>query len=183
MPESINGERNKESFVLYESAFKQMEILEKRLGKETAYNFIKAIAEFGLYGVVPEEENEVWLYGFEQTITSIHKAKDRYTAAIENGKKGGRKATIDRNKVIELKEQGLTNKQIADNLNCSVSSIEKIVAKTGKTGKTHNNLNDNVNDNVNENEKENVIAVFPTENPLPAAAAAGATAKYIDIDF
>ena len=30
---------NNESFVMYESAFKQAEILEQRLGKEKAYDF------------------------------------------------------------------------------------------------------------------------------------------------
>ena len=112
--------------------------------------FLNAVMEFGLYGVIPEEESEVWLYGFEQTITSIGMAKSRYAAAVENGKKGGRKKTIDDTKVIELKQQGLTNKKIAEKLGCSESSVEKISSAYRKNRK---NLNDNVNENVNGNGK------------------------------
>ncbi len=80
---------NTESFVLYESVYKQFEILKKRK-PAVATDFIEAIMEYGLYGVVPDEESDVWLYGFEQSITSIQRAKDRYIAAVENGSKGGR---------------------------------------------------------------------------------------------
>lgn len=121
---------NKESFVLYESVFKQADRLNEKLGKNIAYDFIEAIMIFGLYGVLPEDDSDVWLYGFEQSITSISAAKDRYTAAVENGKKGGRPKTINDDEVIELKEMwGFTNKQIAEELNCSVSSVEKIIRK------------------------------------------------------
>lgn len=146
---------NTESFVMYESVYKQAALLERRLGKEAAYDFLKAVSEFGLYGVLPDEDAAVWLYGFEQTITSISRAKDRYTAAVENGKKGGRKPTIDRAKALALKEQGLTNKQVAEQLNCSVSTIEKINAENRKNQKNPN-VNDNDNDNINEKENDNI---------------------------
>jgi DNA-binding NarL/FixJ family response regulator len=148
---------NNESFVMYESVYKQAAILEKKLGKETAYDFLKAVIEFGLYGALPDEEDLVWLYGFEQTITSISKAKDRYAAAVENGKKGGRKPTVDKEKVLALKEQGLTNKQVAEELGCSVSSVEKVNAENRKNRKNLNeniNVNNNANNNANEKETE-----------------------------
>ena len=157
---------NTESFVMYESVYKQLQILEKRLGAETAMRFLNAVMEFGLYGVLPEEESDVWLYGFEQTITSIHCAKNRHTAAIENGKKGGRKKTIDDTKVIELKQQGLTNKKIAEELSCSESSVEKIWTAHRKNRK---NLNVNVNVNGNGNVKS-----FPVDTGNNAADAGGA---------
>lgn len=127
---------NNESFVLYESVFKQTELLSKKLGKETAFDFIEAIMAFGLYGELPDEESSVWLYGFEQSITSISAAKTRYQAAKENGKKGGRPKTINEEEVMELKEiWGYTNKEIADELKCSTSSVEKIIAKNRKNQK------------------------------------------------
>lgn len=156
---------NTESFVMYESVYKQLQILEKRLGAETAMLFLNAVMEFGLYGVLPDEDSEVWLYGFEQTITSIHAAKDRHAAAIENGKKGGRKKTIDDTKVIELKEKGLTNKKIAEELGCSESSVEKIWTAHRKNQK---NLNVNVNVNGNGNGKG-----FPVDTGKDAADAGG----------
>ena len=61
---------NKESFVFYESVAKQGDRLADKLGKEVAFDFYKAVIDFGLYGVLPDEDSNVWLYGFEQTITS-----------------------------------------------------------------------------------------------------------------
>lgn len=174
---------NKESFVFYESVAKQGDRLADKLGKEVAFDFYKAVIDFGLYGVLPDEDSNVWLYGFEQTITSISAAKDRYTAAVENGKKGGRPKRVDADKVLELKQEGMTNKQVAERLGCSVSSIEKINAENRKNQnnqknseiivienqenrKNQKNLNDNVNVNVNENinvnekEKENKKDIF-----------------------
>ena len=126
---------NKESFVFYESVAKQGDRLADKLGKEVAFDFYKAVIDFGLYGVLPDEDSNVWLYGFEQTITSISAAKDRYNAAVENGKKGGRPKTVDADKVLELKQEGMTNKQVAERLGCSVSSIEKINAENRKNQK------------------------------------------------
>jgi hypothetical protein len=156
---------NKESFVMYESVFKQMEILEKRLGKEVAYDFIKAIATFGLYGEMPEEDSMVWLYGFEQSITSISAAKTRYEAAVENGKKGGRPKKINEKEVIDLKKVwGFSNKEIAEELNCSVSSVEKILANYRKNQK---NLNENDNDNYNFNSNYNETVNTPEKPDYP----------------
>lgn len=167
---------NNESFVLYESVYKQTQILEKRLGAEVAMNFLNAVMEYGLYGVLPEEDSEVWLYGFEQTITSIGRAKDRYTAAVENGKKGGRKKTIDEKKVIELKEKGLTNTKIAEMLGCSVSSVEKIGSAYRKNQK---NLNDNVNDNDNENDNGDSVFAPVVANPESIEKAAESKKEFI----
>lgn len=148
------SEMNSASFVMYESFYKQAQILEKKLGKDTAYDFLNAVMEFGLYGVVPDEDDDVWMYGFEQTITSIDKAKDRYNKAVENGKKGGRPKKYDDQLILELKKQGLSNSQIAVRLGCSTRTVERAIAEiTGresdKTDKRGQNLNDNVNDNVN----------------------------------
>ena len=146
---------NNDSFVFYASFYKQIEILEKRLGKETAYDFLKAVIEFGLFGALPEEDSEVMLYGFEQTIASIGAAKKRWEAAKENGKKGGRPKMIDDKKVLELRAAGMTLQSIADQVGCSVSSVEKIVAADRKNQKNHiktltnPNVNVNVNGNVN----------------------------------
>ena len=81
---------NKGKFVFYESVYKQMERLEKMLGIEKAYAFTKAVMDYGLYGVVPEDDNELWLYGLEQIFTSIDAAQQRYEKNIEDGGKGGR---------------------------------------------------------------------------------------------
>ena len=134
------------SFVFYATNLEVIETLEET-DKELANEFMKAIIEYGIYGEY-ENTNPIIKVLMVQAGFGIDKAKDRYATAVENGKKGGRPKTVDEYKIRELKGQGLTNKQIAEELKCSVSSVEKINAKNRKNRK---NLNDNVNDNDNEN--------------------------------
>ena len=148
---------NTESFVLYESVYKQFEILKKRK-PEVATDFIEAIMEFGLYGVIPDEESDIWLYGFEQAITSIERAKTRYTASIENGKKGGRPSkNLDQDEVLAKKAELKTWKAVASFYGISEDTLRKIRASWGTVEpEKPKNLNDNVNENVNENDNDNV---------------------------
>ena len=143
------------SFVFYATNLEVIETLEET-DKELANEFMKAIIEYGIYGEY-ENTNPIIKVLMVQAGFGIDKAKDRYAAAVENGKKGGRPKTVDEYKVRELKEQGLTNKQIAEELKCSVSSVEKINAKNRKNQKNLNdnvNVNDNENVNINDNEKK-----------------------------
>ena len=174
---------NKESFVFYESVAKQGDRLADKLGKEVAFDFYKAIIDFGLYGVLPDEDNNVWLYGFEQTITSISAAKDRYNAAVENGKKGGRpKVNLNEQAVLEKKKELGTWKETAQFFGVTEQSLKNYrnqweneknpnnpnitVVKNPKNPNNPNtavvenpknpkNLNDNVNVNVNVNDNDN----------------------------
>ena len=151
---------NTESFVLYESVYKQFEILKKR-NPAVATNFIEAIMEYGLYGVVPDEESDVWLYGFEQSITSIQRAKDRYIASVENGRKGGRPSkNLNKEEVLQKKEELKTWKAVAKFYSIDEDTLRKI-RKSWETEKAEKpkNLNDNVNvnDNINDNVNGNVL--------------------------
>ena len=83
--------RNSCSFVFYESVWKQYQILDARR-PEAAKAFTRAVVEYGLYDIVPPEDDEVWMYGLEQTITSIDAAKGRREKNQEDGSKGGRPA-------------------------------------------------------------------------------------------
>lgn len=149
---------NTESFVLYESVYKQFEILKKRK-PDAATDFIEAIMEYGLYGVVPDEESEVWLYGFEQSTTSIQRAKDRYAAAVENGSKGGRPSkSLNKEDVLQKKEELRTWKAVAKFYGIDEDTLRKI-RKSWETEKAEKpkNLNDNDNVNVNDNKNDNVL--------------------------
>ena len=177
---------NKESFVFYESVAKQGDRLANKLGKEVAYDFYKAVIDFGLYGVLPDEDSDVWLYGFEQTITSIDAAKDRYAAAIENGKKGGRpKVDLNEQEVLAKKKELGTWKATAQYFGVTEQSLKNYrnqwenqknpknpnnpnitIIENQKNPKNPNNPNSaeeenqknpkNLNDNVNVNVNNNV---------------------------
>lgn len=160
---------NTESFVFYESVYKQAERLEKKLGKEVGYDFLKAVIEFGLYGAVPDEDDNAWLYGLEQTITSIGAAKDRYAAAVENGKKGGRKKIeLNQEEVMKKKAELKTWKAVAAFYKVDEDTLRKIRKQWEKAEKPKNlndNVNVNVNDNVNEKEEEEGKTLKTLKNP------------------
>ena len=71
--------------------------------------YINAVMEFGIYGVIPDEDDEAWLYGLDGAIASIDAAKSRRKKNIEDGAKGGRRKTdIDVEELVEMREQGMT---------------------------------------------------------------------------
>lgn len=62
----------------------------------------------------------------EMAIGAQISAKQRYERSVMNGAKGGRKSTVDRNQVLDLKDRGYTRKQIADELECSERTVSRI---------------------------------------------------------
>lgn len=150
---------NTESFVMYESVFKQFDRLNKRLGNEVSNNFIKAIMEYGLYGVVPDEEDEIWLYGLEQAITSIDAAKARRAKNIEDGNKGGRpRKDLDMDEIDEQIKNRLPLKLIAGYHKVSVDTIQRRKKELEAAKPQNLNVNVNENENENENVNENYLA-------------------------
>ena len=118
--------RNSCSFVFYESVWKQYQILDARR-PDAAKAFMRAVIEYGLYDIVPPEDDEVWMYGLEQTITSIDAAKGRREKNQEDGSKGGRPAIRFERELIEQKKQELkTWKAVAEFLGIDEKTLRKI---------------------------------------------------------
>ena len=118
--------RNSCSFVFYESVWKQYQILDARR-PEAAKAFMRAVIEYGLYDIVPPEDDEVWMYGLEQTITSIDAAKGRREKNQEDGSKGGRPAIRFERELIEQKKRELkTWKAVAEFLGIDEKTLRKI---------------------------------------------------------
>lgn len=170
---------NNEGFVLYESAYKQIAQVAKRVGSEAAMQLVEDIAQFGLYGVWPDEDSMSFLYGFEQIATSISSAKDRHAKAKVDGAKGGRpKVELDKVAVMAAYEELGTWSKVAARFNISdralrdkrkewekdLESEEKVISgknvfsdeaesrkKPENSGTSGRNLNINVNTNDNMN--------------------------------
>lgn len=140
----------RDSFVFYRSF---AEVISMIPDAEQQIILLNALIEYGLNGTEPDLQYPLSAM-FKQMTLSIAGAQKRYQASVENGKKGGRPKTVDEYKIRELKEQGLTDKQIAEELKCSISSVEKVPVKTRKnlkvdaTRKNQKNPNDNVNENI-----------------------------------
>ena len=118
--------RNSCSFVFYESVWKQYQILDARR-PEAAKAFMRAVVEYSLYDIVPPEDDEVWMYGLEQTITSIDAAKGRREKNQEDGSKGGRPAIRFERELIEQKKRELkTWKAVTEFLGIDEKTLRKI---------------------------------------------------------
>lgn len=88
---------------------------------------MRAVIEYGLYDIVPPEDDEVWMYGLEQTITSIDAAKGRREKNQEDGSKGGRPAIRFERELIEQKKQELkTWKAVVEFLGIDEKTLRKI---------------------------------------------------------
>ena len=111
----------KESMIIYESAYKAINYLPDEKLQLEAY---KGLMEFGFYGIIPESENPFVNMVFVQAIPSMRSAAERYDASVENGKKGGRPTEVPTGDIIKMKQDGMTNKQIADKLGLSEKTIE-----------------------------------------------------------
>ncbi|MBQ9679843.1 MAG: helix-turn-helix domain-containing protein [Ruminococcus sp.] len=149
---------NTQSFVLYESVYKHIQTLQKRVSAETALKYANAVMEFGLYGVIPNEDDVVWIYGFEQAMTSIYSSKEKYSKAIDNGKKGGAPRKYNHELIVELKGQGLTNKQIAEEIGCAEITVSRALKEEReKSEEDQNNISNlNLKEKEKDNEKETV---------------------------
>ena len=148
-----------ESFVLYESVFRTYQRIYKK-DKARAADYINAVMEFGIDGVIPDEDDEVWFYGLDNAIASISAAKDRRAKNIEDGAKGGRKKIdLDNDVLLVMRDRGMSYQEIADKLGVSKSTIQRrfndINNSLVSNGVKCQNLNVNDNGNGNENDNEN----------------------------
>ena len=113
---------------------------------------------YGLYGEKPDEESEIWDFGFDGII-----AKEKYHQKIN----------IPEEELSAMLRSGQTQQQIANHYGCSVDTIQRrmkqyglirsTAANTAKqaapqstadltaTGRTQLNVNDNENGNQKEN--------------------------------
>ena len=76
---------------------------------------------YGLYGEVPDDESEIWDYGFDGVVATVSAAKSRYTKQIE----------VPPEELQKLVDEGLTQQEIARYYNCSVDTIQRRMKQYG----------------------------------------------------
>lgn len=124
----------KESMVIYESAYKAIGYLPDEKSQLEA---LKGLLEYGFYDTIPESDNPFIKMIFVQAIPSMRSAKERYELSVENGRKGGRPAAVPTEDIVKMKQDGMTNKQIAEQLGCSEKNIEKRISTYNRSYPTN----------------------------------------------
>ena len=120
---------------------------------------------YGLYGDEPDEDSEVWDYGFDGVIATISTAKDRYTKRID----------VPQEELEQFVREGRTQQEIASYYNCSTDTIQRRMKQYGIARrkasentaqpqephrsavlpqKSRKQFNENDNENIYEKEKE-----------------------------
>ena len=138
--------------------------------KETAKDILWQIMLYGTAGEIDTSNPMINGIVMGCCAAGIDKAKDRYANAVDNGKKGGRPTEIDAEHVRELKESGLTNKEIATELGCSTRTVERANRQNRQNLNINNNINNNKNINSNSNTDINtdiaiaIIDMFKAKN-------------------
>ena len=128
-----------DNFVFYGSWRESLEGFREEFGDDYAKEALWNLMLVATAGDIETERKSIIGFINGAVMPNVNKAKDRYAAAVENGKKGGRPKKIDDDRVLELKKQGMTNKQVAEALGCSISSIEKINAESRKNQNNQKN--------------------------------------------
>lgn len=96
---------------------------------ELAGNIAKQIIYYGVTDEMTTDDPIIVGTVSSMCAALIKKSKNRHRAAIENGKRGGRKKQYTEEEMLELRAAGLSNKDIADNLGCSVATVERTIGK------------------------------------------------------
>ena len=142
------------STVFYEQWYKTINGLPLK-ERDKAYKYI---FEYAFYGIEPEgqdkDKTSVAYVVFGMAKPNVDSAQKRYDEAIENGQKGGRPKKVTelvRTNIIELRKNGLTQKQVASELGLSLKTIQRVEKDISQNHNVNVNVNDNVNDNVNVN--------------------------------
>lgn len=142
------------SFVFYRSFSETAKLIEDDNDRLKLY---EALIAFGLEGEKPELDFPLNAI-LEQMTASVRSAADRYSAAKENGVKGGRPS---KRKFIPPSEWQAYLKDHSQRETAAFFGISErtlrnwIAAEKTKAEKTGKNLNYNVNDNDNLNDNDN----------------------------
>ena len=90
---------------------------------------------------------------YVQAMPSMRNSKQKYYKSVDDNK-GGRPTEISTEEIMQMKQEGMTNKQIAAKLGCSVSNIENRVTTYKK--KHPNNPNNPNNLSVSDSVSDSV---------------------------
>lgn len=115
----------KENFVFLASWAKAIEGYDKAGQPELGGELAKQIIYYGTSGEMTTDDPLVKGIVNAMCVALIDKAKKKYDTCKNNGNKGGRPETYPIEEMLKLREAGLTNEEIADNLGCSTQTVIK----------------------------------------------------------
>ena len=117
-----------ENFVFYGSWKEHLNGLKELCDRETAKEVAWQIINYGTEKTFDTDDEKIINMVNGMCRDLIASAKKRRLASIENGKQGGRPKKYKTEDIIDLHNQGLSPQDIADNLGCSVKTVQRALA-------------------------------------------------------
>ena len=117
-----------ENFVFYGSWKEHLDGLKDLCGEDVAKEVAWQIINYGTYKDFDTEDQKIINMVNGMCRDLIVSAKKRRLASIENGKQGGRPKKYKEEDIIVLSNNGLSPQDIADNLGCSVKTVQRALA-------------------------------------------------------
>lgn len=129
-------EVQRDGFAFLQTFIQTVESLQES-NPELANKLLRAIVDYGIYRDYNRGDPIIDAM-MVSIMYAIDRAADRYDQAKAIGAKGGAEKKFDESQILELKAQGWTHKQIADELGCSTKTVQRAINnhKSGQSGQT-----------------------------------------------
>ena len=115
----------KENFIFLASWASTIESFDEANQPELAGELAKQIIYYGTKGEITTDNPVVRGIVEGMCIALIDQAKQKYQNCKVNGNLGGRPEKYPVSEMTRMREAGLTNEEIADNMGCSVQTVIK----------------------------------------------------------
>ena len=117
-----------ENFIFYGSWKEHLNGLKELCGEDVAKEVAWQIISYGTAKEFDTDDQKIINMVNGMCRDLIISAKKRREASIANGKQGGRPKKYSVDDMLALRDQGLSLQEIADNLGCSVKTVQRTLA-------------------------------------------------------
>lgn len=117
-----------ENFIFYGSWKEHLNGLKELCGEDVAKEVAWQIINYGTAKEFDTDDQKIINMVNGMCRDLIISAKKRREASVSNGKQGGRPKKYSIDDMLALRDQGLSPQEIADNLGCSVKTVQRALA-------------------------------------------------------
>ena len=112
-------------FIFFESWDRYLDTLEEDRDINYVNAVARAIIKYGLYGDCMTDDQTIARKVDAVCSDLMNNTKNRYALSLQNGGTGGRPMQFDPEVAKQLRDQGLSLKEIADQMGCSKRTVQR----------------------------------------------------------